>query len=103
MNAAMGFTAGAVALAGALVASAAEGVRVGYSAAGASHYNDATKSVYGAEAGGDDFRVVLRGSKKCDTAWYVASDKIAVSSGTAAYAFDFEIFSDVDWLRVTPT
>ena len=29
MNAAMGFTAGAVALAGALVASAADGVRVG--------------------------------------------------------------------------
>ena len=103
MSTALKFGLGTFALAGALVASAAEGVRVGYSAAGASHYNDATKSVYGAEAGGDDFRVVLKGTRKCDTAWYVASDKVAVPAGTAAYAFDFEIFSDVDWLQVTPT
>ena len=68
-----------------------------YDVSGSTHYGDLTKAVAGVEAQGDDFRVLLRGEKKGDTAWRVSSERIAVESGAAYVAFDFDIYSDADW------
>ena len=68
-----------------------------YDVAGSTHYNGMTKAIAGAEAQGDDFRVVLKGEKEADTAWRVSSERIAVAADAAYVAFDFDIYTDADW------
>lgn len=83
-------------------AASADGVKVGYSSKG-EHYSPASKVLVGAAAEGDDFRVVHVGTNRCDTAWYMPSNKAAVPAGSGVFAFDFEIYADRDWMPPVPT
>ena len=77
--------------------SGAEPIRVAFSPEGAEHFEQNSRVLLGAEAQGDDFRMVVKGDRHVDTAWRMMSDRTAVPSGTAAVAFDFEIHADAEW------
>ena len=82
----------------ALMASA-ETVKVSFPAGNQRNYEKNTKIAVGAEAGdGNDFVVTCTKTSRCETAWQIVSGKMAVPSGTAGFAFDFEIKADADWL-----
>ena len=82
----------------ALTASA-ETVKVLFPAGGQRNFEKNTKIAVGAEAGdGNDFVVTCTKTSRCETAWQIVSEKMALPSGTAGFAFDFEIKTDADWL-----
>ena len=80
----------------ALTASA-ETVKVLFPAGGQRNFEKNTKIAVGAEAGdGNDFVVTCTKTSRCETAWQIVSEKMALPSGTAGFAFDFEIKTDAD-------
>lgn len=61
-----------------------------------SNYNGNTRIDVGGAAGAD-FVVSCTRTGRCETAWGIYSEKIPVPSGSAGYAFSFEILSDAGW------
>jgi len=78
-----------------------EPVPVMFDVKGSKHHAAATKALAGAEAPGDDFRIVRTRPGKGETAWRVRSKRMALPPGTVAVAFEFEICTDSDWRPVT--
>ncbi len=82
----------------ALTASA-DTVKVLFPAGGQRNFEKNTKIAVGEEAGdGNDFVVTCTKTSRCETAWQIVSEKMALPPGTVGFAFDFEIQADADWL-----
>lgn len=79
----------------------AEATALVFKPSGAEHYQGLTKTVVGEAACGDDFRIVLAGDKKVDTAWRIESSRLDVPEGAVAVVVDFDIYADADWRPVS--
>ena len=81
------------------LASLADTIKVSFPSGNQKNYEKHTKVAVGADAGeGNDFVVTCALTSRCETAWQIVSEKMAIPSGTAGFAFDFEIQTDADWL-----
>ena len=81
------------------LASLADVAKVVFPSANQRNYENHMKIAVGADAGeGNDFVVTCTATSSCTTAWRIVSEKMALPPGTAGFAFDFEIQTDVDWL-----
>ena len=79
--------------------SLADVAKVVFPSANQRNFENHTKVAVGAEAGeGNDFVVTCTSTSRCETAWKIVSGKMAIPTGTAGFAFDFEIQTDADWL-----
>ena len=82
------------------LASLADVAKVVFPSANQRNYENHTKIAVGPEAGeGNDFIVTCTATSRCTTAWRIVSEKMALPSGTAGFAFDFEIRTDADWIK----
>ena len=63
-----------------------------------SHYEGRTRALTGAAAEGADFVVVCTKTSVCETAWGVYSRPVPVAKEATAYALEFEIRADKDWI-----
>ncbi len=64
-----------------------------------SHYEGRTRALTGAAAAGADFVVVCTKTSVCETAWGVYSRPVPVAKEATAYALEFEIRADKDWIN----
>ena len=91
---------------GALVAGAAEPVKLTFPADKQANFEGKTKIATGAEAEGCDFKVFSTVAQEGDepqfveTAWTISTERIPLDEGVQGYAFDFELKSDDDWKSV---
>ena len=79
-------------------ASFARPEKVVFPAGNQKNYERRTRIAVGAEAGeGNDFVVTCTKTSRCETAWQIVSDRLRVPSGSAGWAYEFEIRTDADW------
>jgi hypothetical protein len=64
-----------------------------------SHYEGRTRALTGAAAEGADFVVVCTKTSVCETAWGIYSRPVPVAKEATAYALEFEIRADCDWIN----
>ena len=82
------------------LASLADAIKVAFPSESQTNFEKNTRIAVGCEAGADnDFVVTCTKTSRCETAWRIVSEKMALPSGTAGFAFDFEIQTDADWLK----
>lgn len=62
-----------------------------------SNYSGNTRIDVGDAAPDADFTVSCTRTGRCETAWGVFSEKVRIPSGSARYAFSFEVFADDAW------
>ena len=81
------------------LASLADVTKVVFPSENQRNFEKHTKVAVGADAGeGNDFVVTCTLTSRCETAWQIVSGKMPIPTGTAGFAFDFEIQTDADWL-----
>ena len=80
--------------------SLADAIKVAFPSENQANFDKNTRIAVGCEAGADnDFMVTCTKTSRCETAWRIVSEKMALPSGTVGFAFDFEIRTDADWLK----
>ena len=66
-----------------------------------SNYQGNTQIAVGTTAGEMDFIVTCTQTQACETAWGILSQRLSLPASSVAYAVEFEIRADRDWIKPT--
>ena len=82
------------------VSASAGAIKVKFPAGNQTNFDSKTRIAVGDEAGTDnDFMVTCTATSRCETAWRIISERMQLPPEAIGYSFDFEIYSDSDWLK----
>ena len=82
------------------LSASADAIKVKFPSGNQTNFDRKTRIAVGDEAGADnDFIVTCTATSRCETAWRIVSERMSVPPEAIGYAFDFEIYSDSDWLK----
>ena len=82
------------------LSASADAIKVKFPSGNQTNFERKTRIAVDDEAGADnDFMVTCTATSRCETAWRIVSERMPVPREAIGYAFDFEIYSDSDWLK----